>query len=120
MPKIYWMLGYNLREGKAKAYQAFLKSRAFKKACAEVEAETGIKYVETYGTVLPSSGEQGDYDQYEFWELPNHAALDKIRNSAAMAKLGEMSYKFTEPRPSKSVMLRRSSDVKIMFEPGKK
>ncbi len=120
MPKMYWMLGYNVRQGKAKAYQAFLKSRAFKKVCAELEAETGIKYVETYGTILPSSTEEGDYDAYDFWELPNHAAQDKLRNSAAIAKLAEMSYKFTEPRPSKSVMLRKSSDVKIIYEPAKK
>ncbi len=120
MPKIYWMSGYNIREGKAKAYQAFLKSRAFKKVCAEFEAETGIKYVETYGTIIPSSTEEGDYDAYDFWELPNHAALDKIRNSAAAAKLAEVSYKFAAPRPGKSVLLRKASDVKIIYEPEKK
>lgn len=70
--------------------------------------------------MIPSSGEQGDYDEYDFWELPNHAALDKLRNSAAIAKLEEMSHKFTESRPSKSVILRKSSDVKILYEPEKK
>lgn len=120
MPKIYWMSGYNIREGKAKAYQEFLKSRVFKKLCAEVEVETGMKYVETYSTVIPSSYEQGDYDAYDFVELPNHAALDKIRNSAAVAKLAEASYKFIEPRPGKSVFLRKSSDAKILYEPEKK
>jgi hypothetical protein len=117
MPKIYWMSGYNIREGRVREYQAFINSKAFKKVCAEVEKETGMKYLETYGTIIPSSGEQGDYDAYDMWELPNHAALDKIRNSPSSAKLSEVSYKYTEPRPVKSVMLRRMSDVKIIYEP---
>ena len=119
MPKIYWMFGYNIKEGRAKAYQAFLKSKAFKRVCSDLEKETGMRYVETYGTIIPSSGEQGDYDAYDFWEMPNHAALDKGRKSPAFAKLAEISYKYLEFRPVKSVLLRRSSDVKIIYEPKK-
>jgi len=119
MPKMYWMSGYNIREGKHKEYKAFLNSRAFKKLCVQVEAETGMKYVETYFTIIPSSLEQGDYEAYDFWELPNHAAMDKLRNSAAVASLGEASYGFMEPRPSKSVVLRKAADTKILFEPKK-
>lgn len=120
MPKIYWMTGYNLREGKSRAYKTFLNSRAFKKLCAQVESETSMKYVVTYFTILPSSLEAGDYDAYDFWELPNHAAMDRIRKSDAAAKLAEASYGFIESKPSKSVILRKASDVKIMFEPQKK
>ena len=120
MPKIYWMVGYNIKEGRARDYQNFLKSKAFKKTCQDIEKETGIKYIETYGTIIPSSSEQGDYDAYDFWEMPNNAALDKLRKSAGMARLFEISYKYTEPRPVKSVLLRRSSDVKIIYEPEKK
>ena len=120
MPKIYLMSGYNIKEGRARDYQAFLKSKAFKKVCSDVEKETGMKYVETYGTIIPSSGEQGDYDAYDFWEMPNHAAMDKLRNSPAVVKLSEMSYKYVEFRPSKSVLLRKSSDVKVIYEPEKK
>jgi len=120
MPKIHWMIGYNVREGKNKAYKAFLNSRGFRKLCAGVEAETGIKYVVTYFTILPSSLEAGDYDAYDFWELPNHAAMDKIRKSETMARLAEASFGFIESKPSKSVILRKASDVKIMFEPQKK
>ncbi len=120
MPKIYWMSGYNLKEGRAKDFQAFLKSRAFKKACADIEKETGMKYIETYGTIIPSSGEQGDYDAYDMWELPSHAALDRMRNSPAAVKLAEISYKYSEFRPVKSVLLRKYSDVKIIYEPSKK
>jgi len=119
MPKIYWMSGFNMREGKHKAYQAFLNSKAFKKLCAQLEAEAGMKYVETYFAIIPSSQDEGDYEAYGFWELPNHAALDRLRNSAAIAKLSEASYEFTEPRPSKSVTLRKASDTKIIYEPEK-
>ena len=120
MPKIYWMSGYNIKEGRAQEFQTFLKSKAFRKACADVEKETGMKYIETYGTIIPSSAEQGDYDAYDFWELPNHATLDKFRKAPSVAKLAEISYKYTVPRPVKSVLLRKSSDVKIIYEPKKK
>jgi hypothetical protein len=120
MPNIYWMSGYNIKEGRVQEYQAFVGSKAFKKVCADIEKETGMKYVETYGTVLPSSTEEGDYDAYDLWEMPNHASLDKIRKSRAVAKLAEMSYKYTEPRPVKSMTLRRFSDLKVIYEPKKK
>jgi len=122
MPKIYWMMGYNIKEGRVKDYQAFLKSKAFKAVCAGIEKETGIKYMESYGVVIPSTGgnQQGDYDAYDFWELPNHAALDKLRKSPSSDKYAEMVYKYQEWRPSKSIVLRRLSDVQIMFEPEKK
>lgn len=120
MPKIYWMEAYNIREGKHTAYKAFLDSSTHKKLCEQVEAETGMKYIETYLTIIPSSHEQGDYDAYEFWELPNHAAMDRIRNSTAIAKMGEASYELIEPKPSKSVVLRKAADAKTIYEPKKK
>ncbi len=119
MPKIYWMSGFNIREGKHTEYQEFLESKAFKKLCGKLEEETGMKYVETYFAIIPSSQEEGDYEAYAFWELPDHAALDKLRGSEAIAKLSEASYEFTEPRPSKSVTLRKASDTKIIYEPKK-
>lgn len=106
------MSGVNIRKGKARAYQAFLKSRAFKRVIKDVEAETpGAKFLGTYGTIFPSSTEDGDYDAYEFWDLPNFAALDKI-NSAAVTKLTEMLSEFFESRPVKIVFLRKFSDIK--------
>jgi hypothetical protein len=117
MPKIYWMSGFNIREGQHTAYKKYLNSKSFKSLCREVESETRIKYMTTYFTIIPSSLEPTDYEAYSFWELPNHAAMDKIRNSEAMGKLAETSYEFVEPRPSKSVVLRNASDVKIMFDP---
>ena len=122
MPKIYWMFGYNIREGKFNEYQAFLKSMAFKIVWKDIEKECGIKYIQTYGTVIPSPGgnEVGDFDAYDFWELPNHAALDKIRKSQSVNKMSEMTYKYVEWRPSKSVLLRALNDVVVGWEPKKK
>lgn len=119
MPKIYWMTGYNIREGKAKALKTYLNSKSFKKLCTELEKETGMKYVQTYFTIIPSSREAGDYDGYDLWELPNHAALDRIRKSEAIQRMVEGSYEFIEPKPSKSVILRSASDVRIIYEPKK-
>jgi hypothetical protein len=118
MPKLYWVTGYNLREGKAEEYQKFLASAAFKKVVADVEKQTGMKYVETYSSVIPNSMQADDYDCYDFWEMPNRAAIDKVWGPA-VAKLAEMTYKFTEPRPSKSMLLRKASDTRIIWEPKK-
>ena len=120
MPKVYWMYGYNIKEGRVQEYQAFINSKAFNEVCAEVEKESGMKCIETYGTIIPSSVEQGDYDAYDLWEMPSHAALDKLRRSPAMAKLSEMTYKFIEPRPVKSILLRKFSDLKVFYEPKKR
>lgn len=118
MPKIYWMTGYNVKEGMSGAFQQFLASAAFRKACAEIEKESGMKYVETYTKVLPSSSEQGDYDCWEFWELPNRAALDKV-GGPAVARLMEMSHKYIETGPTKSLVLRKAHDARIIWEPKK-
>jgi len=118
MPKIYWMTGYNIRIGMAEAYQKFLASRAFKKICADIEKESGLKYMVTYSLVLPSSGEYGDYDCWDFWELPNRAALDKV-GGPAVAKLAETTFKFVEPRPSKSLLVRKANEARIIWEPKK-
>jgi hypothetical protein len=120
MPKIYWMQAYNIKEDRLKDYIAFANSRAFKKLCADLERETGMKHVETYGTIIPSSREEGDYDAYELWELPNHAALDKLRESLVMRKMVEMSYEYLEHRHTKSVIMRKISDVKVLYEPKEK
>jgi len=118
MPKIYWMSGYNVNVGMSGEYQRFLASKAFRKVCAEIEKECGMKYIETYASVLPSSSEPGDYDCWDFWELPNRAALDKV-GGPAVAKLAEMSFKYTEPRPVKSVILRKANEARIIWEPKK-
>ena len=104
--------------GMSGEFQRFLASKAFRKVCAEIEKECGMKYIETYASVLPSSSEPGDYDCWDFWELPNRAALDKV-GGPAVAKLAEMSFKYTEPRPVKSVILRKANEARIIWEPKK-
>jgi hypothetical protein len=114
------MNGFNIREGMYKEYQDFLQSTEFKKLVSEVLKETGARYMSTYGTIIPSSLEQGDYDAYEFVELPNHAALDKMRTAKSMRKLAALSYKYIESRPTKTVLLRKMNEVKVTWEPQKK
>lgn len=114
---LYWMVGFNMREGRSSQYKKFLASNEFKQICKKIREQTGIKYLETYYAVIPSSSEEGDYDAYEMWEVPNRAALDRMRESSAFGKLMEKTYGMTEPRPVMSRMLRTAKDVTIMYEP---
>ncbi|MDA4128192.1 MAG: hypothetical protein OK422_01810 [Thaumarchaeota archaeon] len=114
---IYWMIGYNIREGRVAQYQKFLGSREFKKMCEKIFEQTGVKFVQCYFSIIPSSSEQGDFDAYDMWEVPNHAALDKVRKTNAFGEMIEKTYLMTEPRPLKWVTLRTARDVKIMYEP---
>jgi hypothetical protein len=117
MPGIYWMRGYKIKDGKAPDYQAFLASADFKKVCAQIATETGMKFVEVYFTTLPSSFEKGDYDAYALWEIDGYAILDKLRGSTSFANLVDMEHKYVEPQPTKSILMRRASDMKVMDEP---
>jgi hypothetical protein len=80
---LHWLLGYELREGRAEAFVAYLRSKQFKGLRDKLYRETGIRIVATYLTVEPSSAEAGDYDAWDLWEIPNYAAIDKYVASQA-------------------------------------
>jgi hypothetical protein len=113
------MFGYNVREGKAGEYKAFLQSKKYEDLCVDVKAKSGLTCLETYFTIIPSPSEQGDYDAYDMWEAPNWAAFDKGRETNAFGKLFEAAYEFIEPRPYKWVALRKANEVQIIYEPKK-
>lgn len=103
--------------GQLSKLQKLLGSKEFRKIRGDIEKQCGVKYIETYFSVLPSSNTAGDYDACEMWEAPNHAALDKVRKANALATLAEKTYGLTEPRPTKWVTLRAARDVKIIYKP---
>jgi hypothetical protein len=118
--RVYVMFALNIRQGMEDELFAFLRSRAYKKVCLDLEKEMGLKYLETYVSTLASNAESGDYDVYRLWEMPNYAALDKARDSPAWGRLNEMVSKYFEPRPEKKVFLRKVSELKLTPAPKKK
>lgn len=109
---MYYVNSYYLKEDKAIEYQKWLLSDEAKQLFADVEAETGWHYVETYWPIMGF----GEYDVEDWWELPDWAAFDKSRASKAterlMSRWNELD--FGDPsRPASTRMLRSTSDVKI-------
>jgi len=80
---LHWLLGYKIKEGRAEAFVAYLKSKSFKRLRGQLLRETGIKIIATYFTVEPSSSEIHDYDAWDLWEVPNYAAIDRYVASKA-------------------------------------
>ena len=74
---------YNVRAGKKSEFSKFLKSETFRQILDEPKSKTGIRILDTYFAVDPSSHEMGDYGWFDIWELPNYAAIDKYVQSKA-------------------------------------
>ena len=114
--KMYWVSSYYLKENKALEYQQWLLGEEATQLLAEVEKETGIRYMNTYWAILGF----GEYDVEEWWEVPNWTAMDSIRESKAMDKFFTRTNEldFVNPnRPASNRMLRSTKDVKIMAPP---
>ena len=111
------MMSYNIREGKMEEFQKFLASEGAHKMFLDVEKKTGIKYDGTYFRIVPFARGHGDYDCQDWWEMPNHAALDKVRETNAFADLLRATYAMTEPNPNDSSYWRKAEETKVMWEP---
>jgi hypothetical protein len=108
-------MSYYIVQEKASEYQKWLKSDRAKELFAELEKETGIKYLNTYFTILGL----GDYDCEDWGIAPDFSSLDKLRTSKANEKLMVETWNFGDmTRPSKSRIMRAAEDV-LIFEPPK-
>lgn len=109
-----WLANYNIKEGKMKEYQKFVKEN--EKTLRE-HAPKGWKFLGEYCYVLGF----GPYHAVEMWEISNYADLDTFRNhdDPTWLKLMEKSMEFTTNEPAPAWLLREVSDTKIT-EPKKK
>ena len=83
---------------------------------SKIEKETGIKYVNTYTTILSF----GDYDAEDWWVVPDWASLDKLRDCNALAEWILNTWDMIDQtRPQKSRMMRTVSEVKTIEKPEK-
>jgi len=115
---MFWATSYYLKPDKASAYQQWLRSPEAKTLMADAEREIGMKFMGTYWTVLGF----GDFDCEDWWEVPNWAAIDAIRESKAVEKLFMRTWELDfvdASRSSRQRMLRTTEDIKT-FSPPKK
>ena len=113
-----WINSYHLKQDKTSAYQQWLLSPEAKSLFADVEQELGIKYLGTYWTVMGL----GDFDCEEWWEFPNWAAVDTVRESKALEKLSMRIWEqgfVDEARAGRRRILKTTEDIKTWSPPEK-
>ncbi len=114
---MYNVSTYNLKENKGGVLQRWLLSDEAKSIFAEIEKETGLHYMGTFWPILGF----GEFDCEDWWEVPDWAAMDKIRGSKAFERLYQKYFELDvldTSRPGSTCMLRATGDVRI-FEPEK-
>jgi hypothetical protein len=109
-----YMINYNLKEGKMKEFQMFVKKSEKK---IREHAPKGWKFLGIYYYVLGF----GPYHAAELWEISDYANLDAFRNhnDPTWLELLEKSMEFTTTEPAPAWLLREAGDTKIT-EPKKK
>lgn len=112
---MYWVSTYFLKENKGGEYQRWLQSEEAKNLFAGIQKETGMRYMQTYWPILGF----GEYDCEDWYEVPNWASLDKIRDSESLTQFFSRMYEldfYDNTRQGSNRMLRATTDVMI-FEP---
>lgn len=110
---MYWVQSYYLKENKAADYQRWLQSDEAKELRADVEKETGMRYMGTFWPILGF----GEYDCEDWVEVPDWATLDKIRESDAIDRLYKRFFELDlvdSQRPQQTKMMRSTGDVQIV------
>ncbi len=111
---MYWVVSYFVRAEKASGYQKWLNSAGAKRLLRQFEKETGFKYLNTYFPILGV----GDYDAEDWFEVPNWAAVDKIRASKAWGEVIKRTWNMLDQtRPFKTRAMRTAQDVMIPTPP---
>jgi hypothetical protein len=114
---IYWVQDYYLVQGKATEFQKYMTSDRAKKLLAEMEKETGFKYLGTYTPILGF----GKYDCEDWYVAPDWSAFEKMQTSKAADKLMEGAWGLLDmTRPSPSRVMKSIQDVLIQQPPKEK
>jgi len=116
---MFWVTSYFTKAEKASELRTWLLSSEAKDLVAAVERECGARYVDTYWTI----NSLGESDIEDWWELPNWATFDTLRDSPSFEKLAMRGWQldfFDTSRPARARMLRSTKDVKTLAPPQKK
>jgi hypothetical protein len=112
---IYWATSYFLKPARAGDYKKWLGSKEAKSISKSIEKETGIKYLNTYFSILGL----GECDAEDWMAAPDWASIDKIRGSKSWVRWAEKTWDMVDQsRSFKSRVMRTATDVKV-FVPKK-
>ena len=109
---MYYVSSYQLKDKMAVKYQEWLLSDEAKGLFADVQKETGWRYIDTFWVIMGF----GEYACEDWWEVPDWTSFEKLRTAESMERLITRSTEldFTDnARPSSTRMLRTTRDVKI-------
>ncbi len=109
---IYWAANYNVRTGRGNDWINWLKSEEAKNHFKRIEEEIGWKYV---GDFTISYG-GGPFDFEQWFELPNYAALDKVRDSKAWDEFYKAVFPLVDVQGAKTKLYRSLTEVR-RYEP---
>lgn len=105
----YVTSGYS-KPDQTQAFKEWIQSAEHEDLAAAVEAETGVRYVETYFPILGF----GEYTYEIWWELPDWGALDDLRRSEAGTEMIQQMLTFVDQsRSGTARALRTAADVKV-------
>jgi hypothetical protein len=113
---IYFVSSYYILAEKAAEYQKWLNSGEAQRLYKQFEKETGMKYLNTYFTILGF----GDYDCEDWFTAPDWSSLDKIRGSKASDEMTRATWHMMDmTRGYKTRVLRTFRDVEVSKPPPK-
>lgn len=114
---IYFVSSYYILQEKAAEYQKWLNTDKTKQLYKQFEKETGLKYLNTYFTILGF----GDYDCEDWFVAPDWSSLNKIRGSKASDEMTKQTWHMMDTtRGFKSRVLRTAKDVEVQEPPPKR
>lgn len=107
---MYVVISGYTEPNESQAFKEWLLSDEVEDLTAQIEEETGVRYVETYFTILGF----GEYTFETWWELPTWAGLDEMRESEAAIEFTSKMLTFTDQsRSGTARALRTPADVQV-------
>lgn len=107
---MYFVTSGHLEPTEMESFTEWVQSGAAEDLRAQIEEEANVRYVDTYFSILGF----GEYAYETWWELPDWAALDAMRESDAATEHAREALRFVDQtRSTESRVLRTPDDVKV-------
>jgi hypothetical protein len=109
---MYYVSSYQLKDKKAVKYQEWLLSDDAKGIFADIQEETGWRYMDTFWVIMGF----GEFACEDWWEVPDWASFEKTRTAESLSRLFARYSELDctdNARPSSTRMLRTTRDVRV-------